>query len=101
MTPKVMATMRVRHTAILYALGVAKSPDRLQVGLIDRQGKTRSVTLPGGQARIVELRILGGLSEQEVAETVAVSRSTVTREWRSARAWLFHPHDTRACRAPQ
>ena len=42
------------------------------------------------QARIVELRDFGGLSEQEIAETVNVSRSTVTREWRSARAWLFH-----------
>ena len=42
------------------------------------------------QARIVELRYFGGLTEQEVAETVAVSRATVTREWRSARAWLFH-----------
>ena len=41
------------------------------------------------QARIVELRYFGGLTEREVAEALAVSRSTVTREWETARAWLF------------
>jgi RNA polymerase sigma factor (sigma-70 family) len=40
------------------------------------------------QAQIVELRYFAGLSEREIAEVVAVSRSTVTREWRFARAWL-------------
>jgi RNA polymerase sigma factor (TIGR02999 family) len=41
------------------------------------------------QARVVELRYFGGLSEQEVAEVLAVSRATVTRDWQVARAWLF------------
>lgn len=40
------------------------------------------------QARIVELRYFAGLSMEETAETMAVSRSTVAREWRMARAWL-------------
>jgi RNA polymerase sigma factor (TIGR02999 family) len=39
--------------------------------------------------RIVELRYFGGLSEQEVAEVLSMSRSTVTREWQTARAWLY------------
>jgi len=38
------------------------------------------------QGRIVELRYFGGLSEQEVADTLSVSRATVTREWKRARA---------------
>ena len=42
------------------------------------------------QGRIVELRYFGGLSEQEVADTLSVSRATVTREWKRARAWLYH-----------
>ena len=42
------------------------------------------------QGRIVELRYFGGLSEQEVADTLSLSRATVTREWRRARAWLYH-----------
>lgn len=40
------------------------------------------------QARIVELRYFAGLSMDETAETLDVSRSTVAREWRMARAWL-------------
>ena len=42
------------------------------------------------QGRIVELRYFGGLSEQEVADMLSVSRATVTREWKRARAWLYH-----------
>jgi len=41
------------------------------------------------QGRIVELRYFGGLTEQEVADVLALSRATVTREWQTARAWLF------------
>lgn len=41
-----------------------------------------------GQARIVELRFFGGLTEVETAEVVGQSRATVQREWALARAWL-------------
>ena len=41
------------------------------------------------QAHIVELRYFGGLSEQEVGAVLSLSRATVTREWQSARAWLY------------
>jgi RNA polymerase sigma factor (TIGR02999 family) len=41
------------------------------------------------QARIVELRYFGGLTEGEVASVLAVSRSTVTREWLIAKGWLY------------
>jgi len=40
-------------------------------------------------ARIVELRYFGGLSEEEVAAVLCVSRSTITRDWQTAKAWLF------------
>jgi RNA polymerase sigma factor (TIGR02999 family) len=40
------------------------------------------------QARIVELRFFGGLSLEETAEAVGVSRATVCREWDMAKAWL-------------
>jgi RNA polymerase sigma factor (TIGR02999 family) len=39
-------------------------------------------------ARIVELRFFGGLTEEQVAEVLGVSPSTVTRAWVFARAWL-------------
>lgn len=41
------------------------------------------------QAQIVELRYFGGLSEQETADAMQISRSTVSREWQMARAWLY------------
>jgi RNA polymerase sigma-70 factor (ECF subfamily) len=40
------------------------------------------------QAQIVELRFFMGMSVAETAEMLHVSASTVTREWRLAKAWL-------------
>jgi RNA polymerase sigma factor (TIGR02999 family) len=40
------------------------------------------------QARLVEGRFFGGLEVSELAELLQVSEATITREWRSARAWL-------------
>lgn len=41
------------------------------------------------KGRIVELRFFGGLSIEETAEVLKVSPTTVQREWRSAKAWLY------------
>ncbi len=41
------------------------------------------------QARIVELKFFGGLTNEEIAEVSGISDSTVKREWRSAKAWLL------------
>ena len=41
------------------------------------------------QARIVELRFFAGLTIQEIAQVIDVSAATVTRRWRTARAWLY------------
>jgi len=60
-----------------------------QVLLLDEALNELS-TMDPRQGQIVELRYFGGLSEQEVADTLSVSRATVTREWRRARAWLYH-----------
>jgi len=40
------------------------------------------------QATVVELRYFSGLSLEETAEVLHISRATVAREWESARAWL-------------
>jgi RNA polymerase sigma factor (TIGR02999 family) len=41
------------------------------------------------QSSIVELSYFGGLAEEEIAGAMSVSRSTVARELRSAKAWLY------------
>jgi RNA polymerase sigma factor (sigma-70 family) len=40
------------------------------------------------KARVVEMRVFGGLSVVESARLLGVSPETVTRDWRFARAWL-------------
>ena len=40
------------------------------------------------QAKLVELRFFGGLTESEAAEVLQVSRRTVAGDWAMARAWL-------------
>lgn len=40
------------------------------------------------QAKIVELKFFGGLTNEEAAEVMSISESTIKREWRMARAWL-------------
>jgi|SRR5579862_4502336 len=39
-------------------------------------------------ARIVELRVFGGLTVEETAEVLSLSPATIQREWRVARLWL-------------
>jgi RNA polymerase sigma factor (TIGR02999 family) len=41
------------------------------------------------KSQIVELRYFGGLSVEESAELMSLSPSTVKREWRRAKAWLY------------
>lgn len=41
------------------------------------------------KALIVEMRFFAGLTLEEVAEALEISRSTAVREWQRARAWLY------------
>jgi RNA polymerase sigma factor (TIGR02999 family) len=49
---------------------------------------TRLAKLDEQQARVVELRYFSGLSLEETAKTLKMSRATAAREWSMARAWL-------------
>ncbi|HKV62915.1 MAG TPA: ECF-type sigma factor [Candidatus Acidoferrum sp.] len=40
------------------------------------------------QSRIVELKFFGGLTTEEAAEVLGISRSTAKRDWNVAKAWL-------------
>ncbi|HKW33843.1 MAG TPA: sigma-70 family RNA polymerase sigma factor [Candidatus Acidoferrum sp.] len=41
------------------------------------------------QAKVVELRYFGGLTEEEVVATLKISPRTVRRDWDLAKAWLL------------
>jgi RNA polymerase sigma factor (TIGR02999 family) len=41
------------------------------------------------KAQVVELRFFGGLSIEEIAETLGISVRTVHADWAFARAWLY------------
>jgi RNA polymerase sigma factor (TIGR02999 family) len=40
------------------------------------------------KSQVVELRFFGGLSVEETAEVLKVTPMTVTRDWKTAKAWL-------------
>ena len=63
-------------------------PRECDLLLLD-QALNELADLDARQGRIVELYYFAGLSEVEVAGVLSVSRSTVAREWRSAKAWLY------------
>ena len=66
----------------------AAVPARADVVALD-DALTALTALDERKGRVVELRYFGGLSLEETAEVLQVSESTVTREWRMAKAWLF------------
>ena len=49
---------------------------------------TRLSQLDAQQARLVELRYFSGLTLEDTAEIMKISRATAAREWSMARAWL-------------
>jgi len=48
----------------------------------------RLAKLDPQQERIVELRYFGGLSLDEAANALSISRATAARDWQVAKAWL-------------
>ena len=52
------------------------------------QALERLAALEPRQARIVELRFVGGLSIEEIANILDIGPRTVDRDWRLAKAWL-------------
>jgi len=78
--------------------------DRMQVTLADEiksapgngadvveldDALNRLAELNARHCQIVELKYFGGLTEEEVAETLGISVRTVRRDWNLARAWLY------------
>jgi len=67
---------------------VALSPQKDEDVLALDEALERLAALDPRQAKVVELRFFGGLSVEEVAEALGVSKRTVEGDWTFARAWL-------------
>jgi RNA polymerase sigma factor (TIGR02999 family) len=61
-----------------------------EVDLLDlHDALERLAAIDPRKSQIVELKFFGGLTIEEIAEAVQISRATVEREWKFAKAWLF------------
>ncbi len=50
---------------------------------------TNLAQIDGRRARVVELRVFGGLTMEEAAEVLGLSPQSVRRDWKLAKAWLL------------
>jgi RNA polymerase sigma-70 factor (ECF subfamily) len=65
------------------------SEDRAAMLLALDDALERLATLDTRQARIVECRFFGGLTEEETAQALGIGLRTAKRDWAKARSWLF------------
>jgi RNA polymerase sigma factor (TIGR02999 family) len=63
------------------------SPDE-KILLVD-EGLKELEKVDSQQARIVEMKFFGGLTNLEVAQNLEISERSVDREWACAKTWLF------------
>ncbi|HXM23166.1 MAG TPA: sigma-70 family RNA polymerase sigma factor [Terriglobales bacterium] len=75
------------HVTFDEALLVSPKQDADIVALDEALGQLAALDPRKGQ--VVELRFFGGLSVEETAEVLKVSRETVLRDWKFAKVWLL------------
>ena len=66
---------------------LSNAPDRSIVALDEALAAFSQVAPP--QAKVVELRYFGGLTEEEIVAVLTISPRTVRRDWDLAKAWLL------------
>jgi RNA polymerase sigma-70 factor, ECF subfamily len=60
-----------------------------EVDLVDfNEALERLAALDKRQARVVELRLFAGLTVEEIASAIGVSKRTVEGDWKHAKAWM-------------
>lgn len=86
------------HGALKRGAGASKLPlDETAIVALDRStdfiliddALKNLARIDPSKSRIVEMRFFGGLTTEEIAEVEKVSPSTIEREWRKAKAWLY------------
>lgn len=75
------------HVALEEALGLGQQVSVDVAALNDALDALAKVD--PRKSRVVEFRFFGGLSVEETAEVLKVSKETVARDWRMAKAWLL------------
>jgi len=77
---------------------LSSEPHRSIVAL--DEALTSFATVAPRQARVVELRYFGGLTEEEIVAALKISPRTVRRDWGIAKAWLLRAlsHEAEAAR---
>jgi len=76
-----------KQVSFTQALEVAEGPPTDVVALDEALQALAQVD--ERQSQVVELRFFGGLSLEETAEVLNVSRETVKRDWKVAKMWLL------------
>ena len=81
------ARRRATHERAVEAMRI---DDRFEADALDLDLALRRLAEAQPRAaRVVELRYFGGLSTEEIAQSLDVSPATVKRDWLAARAWLY------------
>lgn len=88
-----------RHGALKRGAGARRVPldsvdllaadDRADLLVALDAALVRLAGLDQRQAKVVECRFFGGLTEDETAAALGVSPRTVKRDWAKARSWLY------------
>lgn len=69
--------------------GGSTTDQRADVLVAMDEALERLAALDARQARVVECRFFGGMTEPETAEALGVTERTVARDWVKARGWLY------------
>ena len=85
--PHLEEDLEIRHVAMDEAFILPAQRDADLVAL--DEALTALAEIDERKARIVELRFFGGLSLEEVAEVMHLSKITIIRDWNKAKVWLF------------
>jgi RNA polymerase sigma factor (TIGR02999 family) len=88
-----------RHGAVKRGAGAKRVPLETVEGLAPEERADLLVALDAAllqlaaldprQAKVVECRFFGGLTEDETAAALGISARTVKRDWAKARSWLY------------
>jgi RNA polymerase sigma factor (TIGR02999 family) len=86
----------VMHVALDEALHAGAMPDP-DLAALD-EVLERLAAIDRRKSKVVEMRFFGGLSVDETAEALNISRETVMRDWKLAKVWLLRELDPKGQR---